>query len=98
MEPFQSGEVTGGGRVEDAEDLLPDLLVREHPGVDLLLVEGDQVVEAMEVEDLGELLEQFEHFRGDHHHGPTYLLIIINVFIQSAIFIGYCVHMVRIQL
>ena len=60
IEPFQSGEVTGGGGVQDAKDLLTDPLVGEHPRVDLLLVQGHQVVKAMEVEDLGELVDSEE--------------------------------------
>ncbi len=54
--PFQSGQISSCGRVEKTENLLADFFVGELPGVDLLLVQGHQVVEAMEVEDLGELL------------------------------------------
>lgn len=57
MGPFQSGEISGGGGVEDAKDLLPDFFVRKLSRVSLLLVLGHQVVEAVEVEDLRELLK-----------------------------------------
>jgi hypothetical protein len=58
--PFQSGQISSCGRVEKTENLLSDFFVGELPGVDLLLVQGHQVVEAMEVEDLGELLNCWE--------------------------------------
>ena len=58
--PLQSRQVATGGRVEEAEDGLAATLVPEQPWVDLLLAHLHDVVEAVEVERLDQLLGELD--------------------------------------
>ena len=55
--PLERCEVSRGGRVEHAQDGLPQLLGLERPGVDLGAQVVHQVVEAMQAKQLHQLLK-----------------------------------------